>query len=462
MLRASAKYGPINPIRTLQQGSSLSLLGSRVATIAYPMLVLLLTHSPFDAGLMGFAVIVPAIFVYLPAGALVDRWPPRRAMMISEFFRGIAIMAVILVILVHGAGCFPWIIVPAVIEEALGAFSVLAEQCYLRQLVRGDVPGTALATREANNHLAVVLGRPLGGVLFGMNPVLPFIFDYLTFVVSVTLLIHLRCQETRQCLVSVICRVKFFRPRGQLRELTSGDRRSGDRWRLLAADTMAGISWIRKDKFARVAIPASAGSSIVAQALIIVFLALATRQHLPQPLVGVSLGASGLGGVCGAKLESGIRFHPSWIFSMMWVGTVVLMITAMLGARSPTVFILAMAVFGLTGAMGNIELSTYLMSSTEEAILGRVLSVRQLCAIAASAVGPLLGGVLADYDLSRAVLFLFWLTLGFAFSTSAALMRSYQRWPTDPGNFWRAPVLEPVADWHRKLMRDSRQWQHQL
>ena len=71
------------------------MLGSHVTTIAYPLLVLRLTGSPFTAGCAVFAATAPSMFAYIPAGALVDRWSrrwgPRRVMLLSEFGRGVAI-----------------------------------------------------------------------------------------------------------------------------------------------------------------------------------------------------------------------------------------------------------------------------------------------------------------------------------------------------------------------------------
>lgn len=70
------------------------MLGSHVTTIAYPLLVLRLTGSPFEAGWVAFAATAPSILVHMPARALVDRWDPRQAMLMSEIDRGIAIAAV--------------------------------------------------------------------------------------------------------------------------------------------------------------------------------------------------------------------------------------------------------------------------------------------------------------------------------------------------------------------------------
>src|ERR1700722_17072686 len=101
--------------RRLLGASSVSMLGSHVTTIAYPLLVLRLTGSPFTAGCAAFAATAPSVLVYIPAGALVDRWNPRRAMLLSELGRGLAIASVA-VTLALGKPIVALLITVAVIE----------------------------------------------------------------------------------------------------------------------------------------------------------------------------------------------------------------------------------------------------------------------------------------------------------------------------------------------------------
>src|ERR1700745_1105467 len=95
-------FSRLRPFNVLVVGSSVSMLGSRISTVAFPMLVLHLNHSPMTTGLTAFAVIAPSMLVYLPAGVLVDRWNPRYVMLVSEMLRGIAIAAVIILVKVYG------------------------------------------------------------------------------------------------------------------------------------------------------------------------------------------------------------------------------------------------------------------------------------------------------------------------------------------------------------------------
>ena len=49
-----------------------------------PLVVLAITHSPVQAGLVGALRGLPFALLCLPAGALVDRWDRKRVMLLSD------------------------------------------------------------------------------------------------------------------------------------------------------------------------------------------------------------------------------------------------------------------------------------------------------------------------------------------------------------------------------------------
>ena len=57
----------------LLSGQAVSTVGSQVSLVAFPLLILALTNSPAEAGLMTALRALPYAFLCLPAGALVDR-----------------------------------------------------------------------------------------------------------------------------------------------------------------------------------------------------------------------------------------------------------------------------------------------------------------------------------------------------------------------------------------------------
>jgi MFS family permease len=368
----------------LLAGSSASMLGSRLTAIGYPLLVLALTGSPLVAGWASFAVTAPSILVYLPAGALVDRWNPRRAMLVSEFGRGAAIITVVAIVAL-GNPSVVQLIIAVMIEEILGVFSALAERRFICSLVEPDNTASALARTEGRTHIVVLLGRSLGGFLFGLGRALPFLADAITFGISASIL--LRIQQGQE----------FPQP-----EQVSG--------RHLGREIGECLGWLWSNQFARIALPLTACTTLIGQALIMVFLAEAHERHLPPAQIGIVLAASGVGGALGSAAAGRLflRFRYSLLGIQMWIWTGTFAFLALSGGRSFFFMAAAMAVTGFAGALGNIALDTYLLRNVAEGMLGRATSVDRLTTFGALALGPLLGGVLAEgYGVQQSILVLF-------------------------------------------------------
>lgn len=386
---------PVGRNRTFQRllrASSVSMLGSHATTVAYPLLVLRLTNSPFDAGCVAFAAAAPSILVHMPAGALVDRWDPRRAMLVSELGRGVAIAAVAIA-LALGRSSLPLLTAAAVIEGVLEVFSTLAERRYVGSLVGRHQASSALVRTEARTHVVLVAGRPLGGLLFGIRPILPFLADVASFIYSVTTLIRINSRRTGGGRMDVRC----------------GSAPS----RRLRNDIWNGLCWLHEDQFACAVIILFSIGTLIFQALIMVFLADAHAQQLSTPTIGMVLAASGVGGALGSVAASRLlpRVGYSWIRVQTSVWCLGFAVLALLAERQFLLMAVVMAILGFTGALGNIELDTHLMRSVEKDMLARVTSVSRLMSVGACAIGPALGGILVQgFGVQRAMLCLFFIT----------------------------------------------------
>ena len=378
--------------RRLLRASSVSMLGSQVTSIAYPLLVLRLTSSPVEAGWVAFAAITPSLLVHVPAGALVDRWDARRAMLVSEIGRGMAIAAVAVMVVMSKPNV-PLLTMAAVVEGILGVFSTLAERRCVGSIVRPEQVPSALARLEGRTHVVVLVGRPLGGLLFGLEPILPFLADVVTFIYS----------------VAALARVKSRWPAAggaeAGREPTRGSRLSGD--------IRTGVSRIFADRFARTVIITFSAGTLIFQALIMAFLADAHARKLSALAIGIVLAASGVGGALGSAaaswLRSRVRYPWIKLQTLIWfLGFAVLALVT-----RPQVILMAtiMGVLGFTGAMGNIELNTYLMRKFEKDMLGRVTSVSRLMSQIACGIGPAFGGIIVQgLGIHGAMTFLFLVT----------------------------------------------------
>ena len=128
----------------LWAGQVVSTLGSRVSTVAFPLLVLAVTGSAAKAGLTVFAETLPLMALVLPAGAVVDRYDRKWIMLVSDAVRAVA-MASIAAALLADALAFPHILAVAVVEGVGYAFFSVAERSASTGRAGVAAPGRARA-----------------------------------------------------------------------------------------------------------------------------------------------------------------------------------------------------------------------------------------------------------------------------------------------------------------------------
>jgi MFS family permease len=407
--KGSAVAMPIGKDRAfplLLFGSSVSLLGSRVTTIAYPMLVLYLTGSPLYAGWVAFAVTAPSVVIYAPAGVLVDRWDPRRVLLLSEFGRG-AVVATVVITLWLGRPSVLLLVATATFEGILEAFSTLSERCYVRSIVDRDQALPALARMEARTHVVVLFGRPLGGFLFGLRPILPFVADALSFIVSVSAIFSIKKEHsTWQVIASGY---RDLRTNVHSRWISEMQFRNGVR---------DAVHWLRREPPAWLTLAIAAYATLIFQALIMIFLADAHARGLRPITIGEVLATSGVGGAVGSlttavrrKRANSSKENIFWIKFQTWSWAVAFGILAIFGGQSLLMLAATMSVLGCTGALGNIELNTYLIRVVDGGMLARVTSIGRAMTFGACAVGWAIGGILAQASRGHAIAILFAMTM---------------------------------------------------
>src|SRR6185437_2583044 len=152
-----------------------------------------------------------------------------------------------------------------------------------------------------------------------------------------------------------------------------------------------------------------AATSLVAQALILMLLAQAHDRNLSTVAIGVVLAASGAGGAVGSLcfrfLPDGLRGFWLPIQMLLWSVTLALLWAA--GGLPAAWSAVAMFVLGFSGAIGNIEFGSYLVSRVADNMIAKVTAIGQMLAIGSCALGPVLGGyVIQRYGVKDAVVVL--------------------------------------------------------
>jgi predicted MFS family arabinose efflux permease len=354
----------------LWSGQVVSSLGSAVSSVAFPLLVLALTGSPAQAGLVGFAGALPYLLVQLPAGGLVDRWDRRRMMIVADVVRGLALGS-IAVAAVAGALTVAHIALVAFVEGSFFILFTTAERSALPHVVSADQLPAALAQNEARTRGATLAGNPLGGVLFGLGQAVPFAADAVSYLLSVITLLAIRRQ--------------FQEPREPNRTR-------------LHREIAEGMRWLWRQPLLRTAALLVAGSNFIFQALILTLIVLAQSRGASSTMIGIILGLMGAGGLLGALAAPWVqrRLSPAVvIIGANWVWAAFLPLFAV--ARWPLAIGVLAGVVAFVGPAWNVVLGSLSLRLTPDRLRGRVSGVQGLVAWGPIPLGSLVGGLLLQW-----------------------------------------------------------------
>ena len=350
----------------------ISTVGTRVTSVAYPLLVLLLTGSPALAGVVGFAQTLPFLLLYLPGGAWVDRWDRRRTMVACEIGRTVALGSIAVTAVIGGvhAVTIAQLAAVAFVEGSLFVLFDLSEGAALPRLVPSGQLPTAVAWNQARTQGADLVGQPLGGLLFAIAPALPFAVDSVSYLVSggAVAAIRTRLQGERAATV--------------------------DRLRSRIAE---GVRFVRRSAFLRETVVIVGWINLVFNGSFLVVIVRAQRLGGSPGQIGLMLAALGAGGILGALAAPAIQRRLSGrvvlvAIAWLWTGLGVVL------AFAPSLVWLAVLVFALNlfGAPYNVVIAARMYQLVPEQIFGRVRSVGRIVAWGTIPIGTLLGGVLAE------------------------------------------------------------------
>ena len=169
-------------------GQLISLLGTFMQAIGQVWLVLELTHSPLQLGLVGALQYLPVLLFSLFGGVFADRWPKRRVLLVTQ--SAAMVQALLLFGLVATGSIQLWQIY--ILAMLLGLTSSLdqpARSAFVVEMVgREDLPN-AVALNSSLTNLARVVGPGLGGLLIAATGVTAlFLINALSFLAALATL----------------------------------------------------------------------------------------------------------------------------------------------------------------------------------------------------------------------------------------------------------------------------------
>ncbi|MFF3005623.1 MFS transporter [Kitasatospora sp. NPDC057940] len=169
--------------RLLWVGGLMASLGSQLASIALPLLVLRETGSAAQAGAIGTVSIGALLLTMLPGGVLADRVERRRLMRVCDVGSLLAVTALVIAVL-RGHTPLPLVLLVAAAGALITSAYGPAAGGLLRAVVPREQVRAASSRMQARGAAARLVGPIAGGALFAWHPVLPFLAEGVGLLLS--------------------------------------------------------------------------------------------------------------------------------------------------------------------------------------------------------------------------------------------------------------------------------------
>jgi MFS family permease len=353
------------PFVALCVATAISLIGNELTAIALPWLVLTSLGTPFDAGLVGAAVVLPAVIGALGGGVVVDRLGGRRTSIAADVTSAVAVAAIPISAMTIGLSV-PVIVVLAFAGALLDAPGVTARQVLVPEVAEpAAIPlDRANAILWSVQNISFMVGPIAAGlVIVAVGPVNALWIDAASFMVSAGI-------------------VALAIPATRIREATEA-----------VADVLAGVRFVTRDALLGAMTLVAAVANFVGTPLFAVLLpAFALGSSVDAGALGVLLGAYAAGTVVGS-IGYGIaasRLARRRVLVLGFVGTGLGIGVVALGPPIP-IAIAALLLAGVSTGPVNPIAFTVMQERIPPPVRGR-------------AFGAILGGVLVAAPVGMIVL----------------------------------------------------------
>ena len=383
-----------------QTGQLLSAVGTAVASLAYPLLTLALTHSPAKTGLVSFAQFLPIVLFNLAAGVLADRHDRKRLMIAADVARVLAVGSLVVAIATHRL-TYLHILLVAFVEGTGGVLFGSGRSGVFKAVVPAEQIPAAASLEEGRMSVVRLAGPSLGGALFGIGRAVPFLADLLSYAFSTISLLAMRT------------------PFQQQRERTETH---------AVAEALEGLRFVWHNAFLRLTTLMLMLGNISAAGVQLAIVVLAKQHGLSSAATGALVALVGGATLLGATASTLVRraLSPRLILlSEFWA---VLALVSFL--VWPSVYVLAGAFAFQAFFFANTDAAVraYWYTVTPDRLIGRVPSAMGNVMVLALPLGPLFAGLLIEHWSARAAIAIF-VSLVLVAAIAGTLSRSTREVP---------------------------------
>lgn len=367
------ELGSLPDARKLLGAAALSYAGDRFNTIALITLSFNLGDGALGVGGMLALFSLPRFLIQGPAGALVDRYPGPRLLVVSQVLLAVVAAAFALLAVLPSI----WLLYGLVLT--MGTLRTVALPAFELQLM-GIVPPERRGTANAVHLLMMTAGDFVGPLLGGLilvwlGAVPLFLLNGLSFLVVT---------------------VAIMRLRGAQRSSTGGH--TEEEPAAQAARTGEGYLTLLRRPDVALYTAVTVFTSALVMAAMALFVVQAINLGLGEGGVGVFFAVISIGTAIGGTLAgAGSYLGPRAI--LIAAGAVVvealgLVLFGLAGGLG--LAIVGLILFGLTADLEEIAMITYFQNRLPEHLYGRFFSLFLIAAGAGGLIGPIAGPLLAE------------------------------------------------------------------
>lgn len=356
----------------LMVGNTLNGIGSRMSGLAFPLLALWMTGNAALAGLVGGAVVAGLVLAGVPAGAFVDRWNRRSAMVWSALVAAAAYATVVLGY-AFGVLTITHLVVAGVVVGAAEAVFGPADTLATKAVVPAADLSTAMSVVEGRQGVTGLIGPPVGGLLFSVSRSLPVVADVVSYVVSAVAALAVRTP------------LPAPPPVGGEHEPPLRAMRSG-------------LRFVWRHEVLRPVVVVATLLNFAVNGFMLVLIVVLQQRGVRPAGIGLAETAIAVATIVGALLSAAVlKKLPAGLALIS--GTVVLGVSLVACAvvhSYAVVLALLVAGFLLIPAV-NAGFMTYVMLITPDEMQGRVQSAMMTLLMAMSPLAPVVGGLLVEW-----------------------------------------------------------------
>jgi len=358
----------------LWSGQAVSTLGSSVSRLALPLLVLALTRSPAQAGLIAALQSAPYLIFSLPAGALIDRWDRKRVMIRCDIARCLAYGSVPLAYATAHLSVAQLYAV-ALIGGTAYVFFNIAEVAALPRVVPTGQVSRATALNESATAASSLIGPGLAGLIISLGrttvsgAAVAYLVDSLSYLASTL-------------------SIRFIRTPFQAE-------RAPVAGRSLRVEMAEGVRFLWSRRDLRTLALLTMGMNLFFGPLSLAVIVLArTGLHADARAIGLVFSAGSAGGLAGSIVAP-------WVRARLHVGRAIIgsvagiaLVTPLVGAAISVPMLLAgFALIGVMIPVYNVLSISYRLALVPDALQGRVNSVYRLVGLGSVPLGTAVGGL---------------------------------------------------------------------